>query len=59
LAVHQRGNVVGLENTIGQMFREANVKSGAGAQGKVSPAYQSWVIIAADIPDDRRVVGAK
>ena len=58
-AIHQRGNVVGLENTIGKMFLEVDIKTGAGAQGKMSPAYQSQVVIAAEIPDERRVVRAK
>jgi hypothetical protein len=38
-AIDQRGNEVGLENTIGQMFLEVNIKSAAGAQGKMCPAY--------------------
>lgn len=38
-AIDQRGNEVGLENAIGQMFLEVNIKSAAGAQGKMCPAY--------------------
>lgn len=58
-AVHERGNVVSLENAIGQMFVEADIKPGAGTQGKMSSAYQSWVVIAANIPDNRGVVRAQ
>src|ERR1041384_6545998 len=57
-AIHERGNVVSLENTIGQMFLETNIKTGAGPQGKVCPAYESWVVVA-EVPDDRSVIRAE
>ncbi len=40
-AVHQSGNVVGLENTVGEMFLEVDVQADAGAQGKMSPTDQA------------------
>jgi hypothetical protein len=32
------------------MFLEIDIQTAADSQGKMSPADQSWVVIAADVP---------